>query len=104
MVDQLAYLSTPIACTTTRDQACLVSCKPRFSSDTWLAYAMVSSSCSGPLVSAHHCSLFVTFIDQSSVSKQHYRLNIVKGVYLCTPNLVTYTLVFLIVRFKERTI
>ena len=46
-VDQLVYSSMPTVCTTTMlDQICLVLCKPRSSSGTWLVYAMVSSSCS----------------------------------------------------------
>lgn len=48
VVDQRVYSYMPTACTTTtQDQICLVSCKPRSSSATWLAYAMVSFSCSG---------------------------------------------------------
>ncbi|KAI9160957.1 hypothetical protein LWI28_013116 [Acer negundo] len=70
-VDQLAYSYMPTACITTmHDQICLDLCKPHSSSDTWLAFAMVFSSCSGPLVSVLHCSLFVTFTDQSSVSRK----------------------------------
>ena len=46
VVDQLASLSMPIACTTTMHaQICLGLCKPHFSLVTWLASAMVSSSC-----------------------------------------------------------
>lgn len=46
---------------TTHDLTCLVSCKHRFSSDTWLAFATDSSYCSGLSASALHFSSFVTF-------------------------------------------
>lgn len=70
MVDQLAYLYTAIACITTmRDQICLASCKFRFSSDTWLASAMVSFSCWGLLVSVRLWSSSATYIDLSNVSR-----------------------------------
>lgn len=45
-VDQLAFLSIPIASITTMHaQICPGLCKPHFSLGTWLASAMVSSSC-----------------------------------------------------------
>lgn len=70
-VDQPGYSSMPTVCTTTTHaQTCQASCKPRSSSDTWLAFATASSSCSGPLVSAHPYSLFATYTAQSSVSNK----------------------------------
>lgn len=79
-VGQLVCLSMPTACTTTTpDQICRVSCKPRSSSVTWLASAMASFSCLGWWVSVRHCSLFAIFTGRSSVSK-HRSVYLVKAV------------------------
>lgn len=69
MADQLGCLFMLTACITTmHDQICLVLCKPHFSLDTWLVYAMASFSCLGQWVSVPHCSLFDTYTGQLSVS------------------------------------
>lgn len=69
MVGLPACSSMRIACIITMpDQICPVSCRPHFSSDTWPASAMVSSSCSEWLGSALHCSLFDIYTGRSNVS------------------------------------
>uniref|UniRef100_M1C645 Transmembrane transporter n=1 Tax=Solanum tuberosum TaxID=4113 RepID=M1C645_SOLTU len=52
---------------------CLASCKPHSSLDTWLASAMVSSSCSGLLVSVQPYFLSVIYTGQSSASRKQVR-------------------------------
>lgn len=64
-----SYMGT--ACTTTMlGQICQVLCKLHSSLGTWLASAMVSSSCLGILVSMLPCYLSVTYTDLSSVNNQ----------------------------------
>lgn len=71
MVDRPDCSSTATACITIMPvQICLVSCKPHSSLDTWLASAMVSSSCSGLLVSVQPYFLSVIYTGQSSASKK----------------------------------
>lgn len=69
VVDQLGCSSIPTACITImHDQICRASCKPHSSSDTWLAFATVSYSCSTQLVSELHSFLFVTYTARLSAS------------------------------------
>ncbi|KAG5529790.1 hypothetical protein RHGRI_030242 [Rhododendron griersonianum] len=71
VVDQLACSSMATAYTIIMPvQICLVSCKPPFSLDTWLASAMVSSSCLGLWVSVPLCSLSATYTALSSASSK----------------------------------
>ncbi|KAK8588662.1 hypothetical protein V6N13_087567 [Hibiscus sabdariffa] len=71
VVGQLGCSYMPTVCITIiHDQTCQASCKPHFSLDIWLAFAMASSSCLVPLASVHLCSLSVTFTAPSSVSRR----------------------------------
>lgn len=81
MVDQLACSSMATACITTmHDQICQVSCKPRSSLGTWLAFAMVSFSCSGLSVSVLPYFLSVTYTTLSSASSKAFGLPKVQQV------------------------
>ena len=81
VVDQLACSSMATACTTTmHDQICQVSCKPRSSLGTWLAFAMVSFSCLGLSVSGLPYFLSVTYTALSSASKRALVLSKVQQV------------------------
>lgn len=83
MVDQLAYLSMDTACITTMpDPICQVSCKPHFSSGTWLVFAMVSFLCSELLVFVRPCSLYAISIGLSSASSKLVGLPMFQGVFL----------------------
>ncbi|KAK9272546.1 hypothetical protein L1049_002919 [Liquidambar formosana] len=71
VVDQLAYSSMATAyITIMHGQICQVSCKPHSSLGTWLAFAMVSFSCSELSVSVRPCFLSATFIGLSSASSK----------------------------------
>ena len=76
-----SYMPT-VCITTMLDQTCQASCKPHSSLGTWLAYAMASSSCLGPLASVHLCSLFVTFTTLSSVNRKLDGLHCLQEVCL----------------------
>lgn len=82
--DQLAYSYMGTACTITMlGQTCQVLCKLRSSSGTWLASAMVSSSCLGPLVSVLPCYSSVTYTDLSSVNNQSSRDHVRYVSFFC---------------------
>eukprot|EP00474_Spongospora_subterranea_P005582 CRZ06040.1 hypothetical protein [Spongospora subterranea] len=74
VVDRLDCSSMATACITIMPvPICLASCKPHSSLDTWLASAMVSSSCSGLLVSVQPYFLSVIYTGQSSASRKQVR-------------------------------
>lgn len=82
MVGQLVCLSMPTACITTMpDRICLDLCKLRSSLATWLAFAMVSSSCLVVWVSVLLYSLSVTFTGQSSVSRACRWVRSSRGIF-----------------------
>lgn len=74
MVDRLDFSSMATACITIMPvPICLASCKPHSSLDTWLASAMVSSSCWGLWVSVQPYFLSVIYTGQSSASRKLVR-------------------------------